>query len=228
MSLELIDRIRVFKLKNMKIYLIIPLILLTSYGQAQFKHKKAASTVNPPPQSQLITCDGIGIIKLSDQLKDLKEKVGTSNISVDSVYAEGDLVEIANVLWKGTTKEIRVYWKARKLSSKNIRVLEAFNPKSIYHFANGVSVGTTMAQLVKLNGGVPISFTGFGIDFPLAGVFAGFNGGKLSKTMPCFTGYFDESDYDSPSGDKIFRSDNPGVKATKHKLTSVAITKEDR
>lgn len=175
-------------------------------------------------KSQLITCGGIGDIKFSDSMVSLERKVGKANIVQDSVFMEGAFQYIATKLWKNTEREIVVYWKEENVPYKTVRSLAITNPKSPYRFANGIGIGTTMEELVRLNGKVPISFMDFEIDHYLAGLFDSFNEGELSREIPCFGGQFDyQGDAMGITGDDIFKSDNPAVKKNKLKLIMIGI-----
>lgn len=179
------------------------------------------------PDPGLITCEGIGVIKLTDDYALLTRKVGKDNVHMDSLFLEGTFESLITRVWKGTPKEITVYWQENQEPYKTIRMLEISSAQSPYHFSNGVRIGTSLKKLAELNG-VPVKLYGFGWDY--GGTFIGFNGGKLAKSMPCFGGVFALPEGAQPGreiqGDHEIRSDAGGLKEVEVELVKIRVSKE--
>ncbi|PWG80173.1 hypothetical protein [Pararcticibacter amylolyticus] len=156
------------------------------------KHKKTGGKIFSIADNQEgedeITCWGIGGIELDNDLTSLEEKAGKENVSMDSLFLEGDFDGFVTTLWKGSDREIVVHWKENQAPYTNIEFLEISRPSSPYHFVNGIKIGTSLNDIVKLNGDTPVSLYGFGWDY--GGTFVDFNKGKLAGEIPCFGGVF--------------------------------------
>jgi len=133
-----------------------------------------------------ITCWGIGDIELEDSYDILVEKAGLDNIKQDSLFKEGDFERVITRVWPGTNKEIIVHWKEKQAPLASIDMLELRDSASVYHFVNGIKIGSTLEELIKENGGAEFSFYGFGWDY--GGTISDFNSGKLSKKSSLFPG----------------------------------------
>ena len=134
-----------------------------------------------------ITCWGVADIELEDSYTIVEEKVGKSNLTTDSLFLEGMFEKLFTSLWKGTEKEIKIFWKEKQAPFRTIESIEVSQPNSAYQFANGIKIGSTLSEMEKLNG-KPISLYGFGWDY--GGTFISFNEGKLAGDIPCFGGVF--------------------------------------
>lgn len=173
-----------------------------------------------------ITCWGIADIEFEDTFSDIEEKAGKNNITLDSLFLEGTFERIVTTLWKGTNKEILIHWNESSPPFKTIKSLEISNPKSLYQFSNGIKIGSTLIELVKLNN-APISLYGFGWDY--GGTFADFGKGKLAGDVPCFGGVFElksgsEIQENALMGDKKISSSDSAFKNKEVKLKVIRIS----
>lgn len=194
--------------------------IVTDSPKTIVKEPQVQKPVND--SSTLISCSGIGTIKMSDSYLIIEQKAGKENITTDSNYVEGIFQGIYHSLWKGTPKEIKVFWKNAS-HEKQIAVIEIENKSSVYHFANGIKIGTTLAELVKLNDNKPISFYGFGWDY--GGHIVNFGNGKLQQDYSCFSGQLSikgkiEGKF---QGDKEMNSSLPGMPVENIYLSSIQI-----
>lgn len=178
--------------------------------------------VTPSKNDQLITCNGIGTINLSDDYNRILQKAGKENITLDSNYVEGLFQGTYHTLWKGTPKEIKVFWKDA-FPEKEIAVIGIENMSSVYRFANGIKVGTTLNELVKLNDRKPIRFYGFSWDY--GGNIMNFGDGKLQKDYDCFSGKLSVNGNIDPKfiGDKEINSAMSDMPLEKIYLSSIQI-----
>ncbi|PRY50908.1 hypothetical protein B0I27_108116 [Arcticibacter pallidicorallinus] len=175
-----------------------------------------------------ITCWGIGDIELEDSYDILVEKAGLDHVKQDSLFKEGMFERVITRVWPNTEKEITVYWKEKKAPLVTIEMLELRDSASVYHFANGLKIGSTLQDLVKENGGIEFSFYGFGWDN--GGTIVDFNSGKLSNNLPCFQGVLalpQEASADAGAGelmgDKLIKSSHPLFSKFNPRLVNIKI-----
>jgi len=175
-----------------------------------------------------ITCWGIGDIELEDSYDVIVDKAGLKNVKQDSLFKEGTFERVITRVWPDTEKEIIVHWKEEKAPLATIEMLEVSHSSSVYHFTNGIKIGSSLKDLIKENGGVEFSFYGFGWDN--GGTVKDFNSGKLSGNLPCFEGVLalpEEASKDAGSaevmGDKQIKSSNPFFSRFDPHLVSIKI-----
>lgn len=120
-------------------------------------------------------------------------------------------------------KRIEVIWKNTRERNEPFIILRG--KRSIWKTEQGISLGTSLNELEKINGG-PFSMLGFGWDF--SGTVIDFNEGILCKSGYCDSQYekrkitirltpddsqkTDSDDYNTVLGDRVFKSDNPIMK----------------
>ncbi len=200
------------------------------HDQASVRDSVRTSVAVRPPENDLISCDGIGGILLTDDLGSLIKKAGNDKISHDSLFLEGNFERMITRVSKGTPREIVVYWKEKEQPFSTIERLEISSRTSPYHFANGINIGTSLKKLVELNGGVPVSLYGFGWDY--GGTFISFGNGKLAGQMGCFGGVFQLSSTDIVTselkqvmGDREIRSDAEALKQYQATLVKIRVNR---
>lgn len=175
-----------------------------------------------------ITCWGIGDIELEDSYDIVVENAGLDNIKQDSLFKEGMFERVITRVWPDTKKEIIIHWKEKTAPLASIEMLELRDSASVYHFANGIKIGSTLEELIKENGGIEFSFYGFGWDY--AGTISDFNSGKLSNNLPCFQGVLalpQEALKDPGAGevmgDKLIKSSHPFFSKFSPRLVNIKI-----
>lgn len=206
--------------------------LLACNNKSSTSSKSDSSTNKPSLESKvdedLITCWGIGEIEFEDNLSSIEDKVGKSNISLDSLFLEGMFEQLLTTLWKGTDKEITIYWEEKQPPFKTIKSLEVSSLNSPYHFENGIKIGTTLNEMTVLNS-QSINIYGFGWDY--GGTFVDFNNGKLAGDMPCFGGVFQlkttttSDNVQQIMGDQKINSSHPAFKTHEAELKTIRISR---
>ena len=121
-----------------------------------------------------ITETSFGLVKLTDDYQKIIAKYGSENV----IDEELDQFESGNVLTvsivnKGKRDEFIVYWESLH---ETILSIEATNVESPFTDEYGIGIGTTLEELVKINGN-PITCNGFKWEF--GGMIISFNNGKL-------------------------------------------------
>lgn len=219
----------------MKNILYLFLLLFFSCTSDSAKNQKSTSSWSNEltvANSAEITCWGVGDIELEDSFDILAEKAGEKNVKQDSLFKEGTFEGFITRIWGNTEKEIIVHWKEKTPPFSAIKQLEITNPSSIYHFPNGIKIGTTLTELIELNGGKEFSFYGFGWDY--GGTVNDFNGGKLSEVLPCFKGKLALPEGTSSAaelkeimGDHLVKSSLPVFSKYVPKLVNIKISNVD-
>jgi hypothetical protein len=187
----------------------------------------APSQPEPASETLIVPCQQFGPVKVGGTHDALVQQFGQANVSLDTLYLEGNPEGMQTTIWKGTPREIVVIWVATNPPYTQMGTLSASHPESPYRFANGIGVGTSLAKIAELNG-KPFKFFGFGWDY--GGTFVGFDEGKLAAELPCFGGYFapeqEDKFYEQPgheaaTGDRELLSDLPFFRANPVRLKSL-------
>lgn len=172
------------------------------------------------PQSQndfiLKPCYGSDILNSKTSESDLVKIVGRKNVErVERWYNEGTEKVIGSVFFKDSPSYFFIKWKDT-VNFKNPDWIEIHGDKSVWMLDNGVKIGTTLAELVKING-KPFSFSGFDWDY---GGYATFEKGNLESDCYSIRLYYDykdlfENEWNQIVGDKIISTNNPVLKKIK-------------
>jgi len=162
--------------------------------------------INIYPQSQndfiLKPCYGSNILNSKTSEKDLIKIVGSKN--AERV--------VGTVFFKDSPSYFFIKWKDT-LNFKDPDWMEIHGDSSIWALDNGVKIGTTLPELVKLNG-KQFTFSGFDWDY---GGYATFDKGKLENDCYSIRLYYDykdlfENEWRQIVGDKIISTNNPVLK----------------
>jgi hypothetical protein len=106
----------------------------------------------------------VGKVTAAATYEDLVQIFGATNLRTDTVsVAEGTEEDIATYVKAETAEEIIVFWNDDAVKKK-INRIQIIAEGSPYKTAEGVKIGTTLAELEKLNG-KPFDFYGFGWDY---------------------------------------------------------------
>ncbi|WP_207421026.1 hypothetical protein [Desertivirga brevis] len=197
------------------------IVLLTACNQSTKDQTKGSSkqktSVEEISQDEnYITCWGIGPLEFGDDPASIQEKVGKENVSMDSLFLEGDFERLITKVWKGSPKEISIVWEEVKAPFKTIKLFEVSHQNSPYKFHNGIGIGSTLKEIVALNGEEPINLYGFGWDY--GGTFIDFGKGKLKGDLPCFGGVFElqtevgDAEVQQAMGNQAITSNLPALK----------------
>lgn len=158
----------------------------------------------------------IGPITGRTTLAELKKLFGPENVQARTLHVlEGIPMDGAVVFPDQPEKMLKLIWKENS-KPKTVSMAIIDSPKSVWHTAENVSVGTTLQTLEALNGG-PFTLTGFGWDY--GGTILSWgdqgklrsrfqqNGGLILRLSPSEQG--DDDLLMSASGEQQFSSANP-------------------
>ncbi len=146
---------------------------------------------------------------------------GAANVVVGDVYVGEGQSEPGTIVYPNDrAKRIEILWKKPKVRRwpATVRVGDAADwNRSEWRTLKGVTLGTTLLQLERMNGG---TFRLLGFDWDYAGTVTDWSGGALDASGPCTFGARLQPDPARPSqyeerlgGDNEFSSGNPAMRA---------------
>lgn len=145
------------------------------FGGAVAKEGTAAAAENA--DVWLVTKEKVGKITANMTEADLIAAFGKNNITTEKeIYANGDMPPFEGLtIFKGKADEVQIAWEEGK-KGKKIGIIFMRNKGGQWHTKDGIKVGTTLADLNKLNGK---SFTFGGLGWDLGGYISDWKKGKL-------------------------------------------------
>src|SRR5690349_17575415 len=105
-------------------YLLLLFVALVGCN-SQSEKKKAVESIDP---KLLISCDGVGEIKLTDTYVDLQKKFGDTSLTEHENTVAGKFTSV----WEGSPKHINVFWKESEAPFKTIKYLEVIDAMAPY------------------------------------------------------------------------------------------------
>lgn len=187
---------------------------------------RAPSTPSTPSAApyQIVPTLGLGAITTGTGPDDIRRIYGPENVVDQNVdVGEGQTEPGAILFPTDPTRRAEITWSvSTPTRAATIRIR---HPKSIWKTPEGIGIGTSLAELERLNG-KPFTLAGFGWDY--AGTVTSWNDGKLKpfekgpriflRLMPAA-----EADDNAPRGDKDFASDFPPMRAAKPTVYEIVV-----
>lgn len=170
----------------MKKFLSIALIGIFTACQQGKKAEEETVTTDP----NAITCEGIGLVKLSYSYADVEKEIGADNLENDTYQVNGQTVNITKV-YPGEAEEIIIFWGESSEPYTTITKLTVSNNFGPYQTAEGLRVGSTLDELRSVNNFMPITMANFYNSIDGFGEILGFNGGDIETNYPCLGGVLD-------------------------------------
>lgn len=147
----------------------------------------------------------VGPITSRSTRADLVKLFGAANVKNATLYeAEGETVPGSILFDKDPKRRLEVIWT----KDKHIQFLKFYGASSVWHTAEGISLGTSLARLESLNGKA-FKFSGFGWDY--GGQVLDWQGGKLQTALKNIWPTLDpgpNDDYTGVTGDGEFFSND--------------------
>lgn len=138
--------------------------------------------------SVTISCSGIGLVKLSDTRSDLASRFTEQELQ-DEEHDFDSFRYPVTLVYPRQPKEITVVWEdAQQEKIKKILIWRGDSP---YSTKEGLRVGLSLRDLVKLNNFLSIEFTNFYSSLDGYARITSFNGGELEEKYPCLSGELD-------------------------------------
>lgn len=206
---------------------ILPLLLMaTIIYSCGSKDKKTTSVTEKPDvkiDSTLITDSSWGLITKSTGYAGLQAIFGASNVKDERICGPecADSIDVTKI-YPEKNNEFIVYWKD-SLYHTSIAFIETYLPDGPYHTANGLKIGSTFEELLKING-KKIIFSGF--DWDYGGSIQDYGMGTLQNSPVSFRLAMDEGGGTELSGDSEFNTEMPEVKKnlTKIKISTLTLS----
>lgn len=121
-----------------------------------------------------------GPISLNTSEDKLRELFGAGNVHRENIGVGEGETEPGTVVFPNTTRTLNVFWLDATTRDR-IKEIHINGDKSVWKTDKGITLGTALKQLEKLNGR-PFSLMGFAWDY--AGTIVDCNGGRL-KELGC-------------------------------------------
>jgi len=162
----------------------------------------------------------VGLIKKSFTEADIIKVYGKDNVGREEIgLGEGEMVT-ATALYPKTENEIFITWEQGKEYQKISEILIE-KPDAAWMTNQGIGMGTTLDELVKING-KDFKFAGFEWDY--SGFTNDWQGGKVDKNLAVFLEPSDpEKVYPDLLGDELFLSNHPKAKVAGLKVRTMII-----
>ncbi|MEM9919439.1 MAG: hypothetical protein AAF990_15150 [Bacteroidota bacterium] len=183
-------------------------------GSSQQQAQQQADTTSAPKPSaekrQIVAGKNVGPIEASFSEADIIQAVGADNV-VRKEYGigEGETAP-ASIVFPDSPKELVVFWKPDQLY-QSIDYIRIEQPEASWRTSQDIGIGTTLEQLIILNGK---EFNFYGFDWDYAGLAKDWNGGFIHKKLEVFlVAENPEAVYPHLLGDKLYSSSNLKARA---------------
>ncbi len=177
---------------------------------------------------EVVLGERVGAIDASTDEAALKRIYGDPNVKRGDWHLGEGETRPGTVLFDGTEDEVRIVWRDDAFRvPESIRIIGR-----AWRTAGGLGVGTSLADLVRINGG-SIAFYGFEWDY--GGTVASWERGALAKAPG--TGVVLTRDYDvqiddaldrATIGDQLVSSDLRGLEAMRIRVNSIVLDLGDK
>ena len=166
--------------------------------------------------SVLIPCVGNKTLNSKTSEADLIKIFGSKNFKrVERWYEDESEKIIGTVFFKDSPAYFFIKWKDT-VNFKNPEWIDIHGDQSLWRLDNGINIGTTLSELVELNG-KNFTFSGFDWDY---GGYATFEKGNLENDCYSIRLYYDykdlfENEWNQIVGDKQISTNNSILKKVK-------------
>jgi len=205
--------------------IILPLIIIaTSIYSCGNKDKKATPVAEKPEvkiDSALITDSSWGLITKKTDFAGLQAIYGAANVKDERICGPecADSIDVT-IIYPEKNNEFTVYWKDN-LYHTAIAFIETYLPDGPYHTVNGLKIGSSLEDLLKING-KQIIFSGF--DWDYGGSIQDYGMGTLQNSPLGFRLEMTGDGGTELSGDSEFNTEMPEVKKNLTKIKILALT----
>lgn len=209
----------------MKSFFLPLVILITIVYSCGNKDKKTTPPVERKTEvkidSTLITDSTWGAIKINTDFAGLQTLYGAVNVKDERICGP-ECVDSINVttIYPEKNNQFTVYWKENAYH-KEIDYIEADMPESPYHISNGLKIGSSLEDLLKING-KQIMFSGF--DWDYGGFIQDYGMGTLQNSPFVFRLQMTGDGGSELSGDSEFNTEMPEVKKNLAKIKISTLT----
>jgi hypothetical protein len=135
-----------------------------------------------------ITCERIGQVYITYTHADLQEKFGQGELEDESREIDGVKREITRV-FPYKSEEVIVVW-TDNTKTKALKLM-IWNEGAPYATKEGLRLGISLRDVIKVNNFLSIDFSNFYSDISGFAVIESFNGGEIEQKYPCLGGKLD-------------------------------------
>jgi hypothetical protein len=163
-----------------------------------------------------------GPITVNSSEATLKEQFGAGQVRREKMYV-GDGQE-----WNGIAvypdqpdRRVEIFWFEE--NPRRVQMIQIHGESSLWKTAQGVSLGTTLVELEKLNG-KPFELLGLGWDF--GGGVTDWKGGALqglTMRVDSTTVELTEAESSEVLGDQTVNSDNPAMRKANPSVSKITV-----
>ncbi|MDZ4794739.1 MAG: hypothetical protein SGI83_10705 [Bacteroidota bacterium] len=210
-------------MKIITLSLLVIATLLNSCGNNDKKATVVAKNPDVKIDSSLVTDSSWGLIKKGTDITGLQAIYGAANVMDERICGPecADSIDVTRI-YPEQPNQFIVYWKDNQFH-KTIAFIETYLPDGPYHSDKGLKIGSTLEELLKING-KQIIFSGF--DWDYGGSILDYGMGALQNSPLGFRLAIDEDGGTSLSGDEEFNTDMTEVKKnmTKIKISTLKLS----
>lgn len=209
-------------MKNLSIFLILTLLVACKF-EGNDKKYETPEAIDAGKNIVNWTCipgKKVGLINKNFTEADIIKAYGKENVTRQTIsMGEGEMAT-STVLFPKTDNEIFISWQLDKPFEVITEVLIE-NEKSPWSTNQGVNIGTTLEELIKINGR-DFKFAGFEWDY--SGYTNDWQDGLIAKSLAVFLEP-DNPDVVYPDllGDDLFSSNHPKAKPANLRVRSMII-----
>lgn len=223
------------KLKTMRNLLLLAALLMIIGCSGPAKDGETDQNVT---ENQIKPSDTLdALFSIADE-KQLKEVYGEKNVRWDTIWGGEGEMSMGTVLYPKTADAVNVNWENMETRSKVVSIVHAcqynmdadrFDLKTRWYTKAGVRMGTTLNQLLDINGK---DFTFYGLGWDYGGGVSDWKNGKLAKQNIFVTlGVEDvtdaqQKDYEAILGDSEFSSALPAARKLNPLVFEIILSKE--
>ncbi len=164
---------------------------------------------------------GVGHIRLGETIREAQIAYGKDQVKKQKLYIPEGETQDGFVVFPNHANQLECFID----NTGKIEMIRISGDFSSWHTTEGIRIGTTLDELVELNG-KPIQFSGFGWD--LGGAIISFNQGKLEKlksSLHITLTYPEQgfSNYEKYLGDQIISSNSKDLKGVGITVYSITV-----
>ncbi len=209
-------------MKNLSLLLLLLCLVACKFESTDKKYDtpKAIDASKNIVNWTCIPGEKVGLINKNFTEAAIIKAYGKENVKREEISMGEGEVAIATVVFPKTDNEIFISWQLDQPFQVISEILIE-NEKSPWGTSQGVSIGTTLEELVKING-KDFKFAGFEWDY--SGYTNDWQEGRISKNLAVFLEPTNpEAVYPDLLGDELFSSNHPKAKIADLKVRSMII-----
>lgn len=168
--------------------ILASLFFVSCQGEIKQDSDANTSVENQEINPSMISCEAIGLVKVSYSKKDLVEQFTEAELR-DDTRTIRNVERSITVVFPNKPEEVIVVWADD--TKEKVSELIIWDENGPYSTKEGLRVGISLRDVVKLNNYLSVDFTNFYSSMDGYANITGFNGGELEEKYPCLGGRLD-------------------------------------